>query len=113
MKLQSGSNIWSAGISYPDMVALADGTPVIVECGEADGFKLTPVALEAAITPRSKWLILNSPSNPTGALYSATELEALAKVLRRHPQVFVLSDDIYEHIIYEGSFLHSRRRHGI
>ncbi len=91
-------------VSYPDMVALAGGTPVVVECRETDGFKLTPGALENAITPNTKWLILNSPSNPTGALYSATELAALAEVLRRHPQVFILSDDIYEHIVYEGSF---------
>ncbi len=91
-------------VSYPDMVALAGGTPVVVECVEVDGFKITPEALEAAITPRSKWLILNSPSNPTGALYSAAELEALAEVLRRHPQVFVLSEDIYEHIVYDGTF---------
>ena len=91
-------------VSYPDMVALAGGSPVVVECGAETGFKLTPETLEAAITPRTKWLILNSPSNPTGALYSAAEMQALAEVLRRHPQVFVLSDDIYEHIVYTGEF---------
>jgi len=91
-------------VSYPDMVALAGGTPVVVECGEKDGFKLTPATLEASITARTKWLILNSPSNPTGALYSADEMAALAKVLRRHQQVFIFSDDIYEHIVYKGVF---------
>lgn len=92
-------------VSYPDMVALADGSPVIVECGEDVGFKLTPDVLEAALTPRTKWLILNSPSNPTGALYSADEMRALADVLRRHPRVLIMSDDIYEHIVYEGAFV--------
>lgn len=85
-------------VSYPDMVLANDGTPVIVECPEADGFKLSPAALEAAITPRTRWLILNSPSNPTGAAYSRAELEALGAVLLRHPQVWVLSDDIYDQI---------------
>ncbi len=90
-------------VSYPDMVLLAGGEPVTVVGHEADGFKLRPEALEAAITPRTKWLILNSPSNPTGAAYTGTELEALAAVLRRHPQVWVLTDDMYEHLIY-GDF---------
>ena len=85
-------------VSYPDMVLACDGTPVIVPCVEADGFKLTPVTLERAITPRTKWLILNSPSNPTGATYTIDELRALAAVLERHPQVLVMTDDIYEHI---------------
>lgn len=85
-------------VSYPDMVLANDGTPVIVECPEADGFKLTPEALGAAITPRTRWLILNSPSNPTGAAYGRAELEALGEVLLRHPQVWVLSDDIYDQI---------------
>lgn len=85
-------------VSYPDMVLANDGTPVVVECPEADGFKLTPGALEAAITPRTRWLILNSPSNPTGAAYSRAELVALGAVLLRHPQVWVLSDDIYDQI---------------
>ena len=90
-------------VSYPDMVLLAGGEPVSVVGHEADGFKLKPEALEAAITPRTKWLILNSPSNPTGAAYTGAELEALAAVLRRHPQVWVLTDDMYEHLIY-GDF---------
>jgi len=90
-------------VSYPDMVLLAGGEPVTVVGHEADGFKLKPEALEAAITPRTKWLILNSPSNPTGAAYTGAELEALAAVLRRHPQVWVMTDDMYEHLIY-GDF---------
>jgi len=90
-------------VSYPDMVLLAGGEPVRVVGHEADGFKLRPAALEAAITPRTKWLILNSPSNPTGAAYTGAELEALAAVLRRHPQVWVMTDDMYEHLIY-GDF---------
>ncbi len=90
-------------VSYPDMVLLAGGEPVRVVGHEADGFKLKPAALEAAITPRTKWLILNSPSNPTGAAYTGDELEALAAVLRRHPQVWILTDDMYEHLIY-GDF---------
>ena len=90
-------------VSYPDMVLLAGGEPVRVVGHEADGFKLKPAALEAAITPRTKWLILNSPSNPTGAAYTGAELEALAAVLRRHPQVWVMTDDMYEHLIY-GDF---------
>ncbi len=90
-------------VSYPDMVLLAGGEPVVVVGHEADGFKLKPEALEAAITPRTKWLILNSPSNPTGAAYTRAELEALAEVLRGHPQVWVMTDDMYEHLIY-GDF---------
>ncbi len=90
-------------VSYPDMVLLAGGEPVAVDGEEADGFKLRPEVLEAAITPRTKWLILNSPSNPTGAAYTRAELEALAEVLRRHPQVWVLTDDMYEHLVY-GDF---------
>ncbi len=90
-------------VSYPDMVLLAGGEPVVVIGHEADGFKLRPAALEAAITPRTKWLILNSPSNPTGAAYTGPELEALAEVVRRHPQVWVMTDDMYEHLIY-GDF---------
>ncbi|MBW7922721.1 MAG: pyridoxal phosphate-dependent aminotransferase [Rubellimicrobium sp.] len=89
-------------VSYPDMVRLAGATPVIVPTTVADGFRLSTGALEAAITPRTKWLILNSPSNPTGAAFSAAELAALAAVLERHPQVWVLSDDIYEHLTYDG-----------
>jgi len=90
-------------VSYPDMVLLAGGEPVTVVGHEADGFKLKPEALEGAITPKTKWLILNSPSNPTGAAYTGGELEALAAVLRRHPQVWVMTDDMYEHLIY-GDF---------
>nr|WP_315233881.1 aminotransferase class I/II-fold pyridoxal phosphate-dependent enzyme [uncultured Albidiferax sp.] len=84
--------------SFPDIVSVNDGTPVIVPVDEATAFKLTPQALEKAITPQTRWLILNSPGNPSGAVYSAAELTALAAVLRRHPQVLVLWDEIYEHI---------------
>lgn len=84
--------------SFPDMVLVNDGTPVIVPCDISVGFKLTPEALEAAITPRTRWLVLNTPGNPSGALYDAVELAALAAVLRRHPQVLVLLDELYEHI---------------
>jgi aspartate aminotransferase len=87
-------------VSYPDMVIANGGTPVIVPCAEADRFKLTPAALEAAITPATRWLVLNSPSNPTGVAYTPDELQDLAEVLRRHPQVFVLSDEIYDRIWY-------------
>jgi aspartate aminotransferase len=87
-------------VSYPDMVRLAGGSPVMVDCPKSSGFKLTPAALHAAITPRTRWLMLNSPTNPTGAVYSANELRALAKVLERHPHVWVLSDDIYEKLVY-------------
>src|SRR5688572_9769574 len=88
-------------VSYPDMTLLAEGKPVFVPCTEENGFRLTPEALERAITPRTKWLILNSPSNPTGAAYTTKELRALADVLLRHPQVWALSDDIYEHVTYD------------
>jgi aspartate aminotransferase len=89
-------------VSYPDMVLLAGGTPVIVPCGIDTEFKLTPAALEAAITPRTKWFIFNSPSNPTGAAYSRAELKALTEVLMRHPHVWIMSDDMYEHLVFEG-----------
>lgn len=89
-------------VSYPQMVLLAEGTPVIVEAGIEQDFKITPAQLEAAITPRTRLLILCSPSNPTGAVYSAAELEALSEVLRRHERVIVVSDEIYEHINYIG-----------
>ena len=88
-------------VSYPDMVLLAEGVPVPVNCPQKDGFKLTPAALDAAITDKTKWLILNSPSNPTGAGYSAAELAALADVLRRHEHVMVMCDDMYEHLVYD------------
>jgi len=89
-------------VSYPDMVLFAEGTPVEVKCPEEDHFKLTPAVLEKAITPKTRWLILNSPSNPTGAAYSEAELRALADVLLKHPHVWILADDIYEHLAYDG-----------
>ncbi|WP_010139935.1 pyridoxal phosphate-dependent aminotransferase [Oceanicola sp. S124] len=89
-------------VSYPDMVLLAGGTPVVVEGPLENGFKITPQALEAAITDKTKWLIFNSPSNPTGAGYTRAELKAITDVLMRHPQVHILSDDMYEHLIYDG-----------
>jgi aspartate aminotransferase len=88
-------------VSYPDMVLLAGGTPVPVSAGLETSFKLTPAALEAAITPRTKWFIFNSPSNPTGAGYTRDELKALTDVLMRHPQVWVMSDDMYEHLVFD------------
>jgi len=88
-------------VSYPDIVLLAGGTPVIVEAGINSGFKMSAEALEAAITPQTKWLMLNSPSNPTGAAYTVEELKGLAEVLMRHEHVHVMSDDIYEHIVYD------------
>ena len=89
-------------VSYTEMVRLVGGEPVIVETAADGDFKLTPAALEAAITPRTRWLILNSPSNPTGVAYSADDLAALAAVLLRHPQVWVLTDDMYEHLLFDG-----------
>ena len=90
-------------VSYPDMVLACDGTPVIVPCDEADDFRLAPAALEAAITAKTKWLIFNSPTNPTGTTYGAAQLRALADVLLRHPQVMLLTDDIYEHIRFDDA----------
>ena len=90
-------------VSYPDMVTIASGTPIIVPCAAHRDFRLTAEQLAAAITPRSKWLILNSPGNPSGAVYGADHLRALAEVLRAHPHVHVLSDDIYEHIVFDGA----------
>ena len=89
-------------VSYPDMVLACDGTPVTVACPESAGFKLTPAQLDAAITPKTRWLLINSPSNPTGASYTTAEYRALAEVLGRHPQVLVMTDDIYEHIRFDG-----------
>ena len=89
-------------VSYPDIVGLAEGVPVLLPCGPNQGFKLLPEQLEAAITPRTKWLVVNTPSNPTGATYSATELKALAEVLLRHPEVHVFTDDIYEKLLFDG-----------
>ncbi|WP_174054939.1 pyridoxal phosphate-dependent aminotransferase [Agrobacterium tumefaciens] len=91
-------------VSYPDMVSLAGGNPVLVTCHEHFGFKLKPEDLEAAITPRTKWLMLNTPNNPTGAVYSKADLAALAEVLRRHEHVHLLADDIYEKLVYETPF---------
>jgi aspartate aminotransferase len=89
-------------VSYPDIVLLAGATPVIVETKVEEGFKLSPKALAAAITPRTKWFIFNSPSNPTGAAYTRDEIKALTDVLLKHENVWVLSDDIYEHLVYDG-----------
>jgi aspartate aminotransferase len=89
-------------VSYPDIVSLADGTPVIVPCGQNNGFKLRPEDLEAAITPRTKWFMLNNPCNPTGAAYSADELRGICDVLLRHPDVWVFTDDIYDKLAYDG-----------
>jgi aspartate aminotransferase len=89
-------------VSYPDIVLLAEGTPVFVPCSQNSQFKLLPENLESAITPKTKWLILNSPSNPTGAAYTRAELKALTDVLLKHPQVWVLTDDMYEHLVYDG-----------
>jgi len=88
-------------VSYPDITLLAEGVPVFVDCPESTGFKLTPAALEAAITPKTKWLMLNSPSNPTGAAYTRAELKALAAVLLRHPHVWTMTDDMYEFLVYD------------
>ncbi|MCZ0812050.1 MAG: pyridoxal phosphate-dependent aminotransferase [Pseudomonadota bacterium] len=88
-------------VSYPDMVLLAGGEPVVVPAGIETAFKLMPEALEAAITPKTRWFIFNSPSNPTGAGYSRTELKALTDVLMRHPHVWVMTDDMYEHLAYD------------
>ena len=89
-------------VSYPDIVALADGTPVLVPCSQNHGFKLRAEDLEAAITPRTRWFVLNSPCNPTGAAYSAADLRPLCDVLLRHPDVWVFTDDIYEKLAYDG-----------
>ena len=91
-----------AWVSYPDIVALADGTPVLVPCGQNNGFKLRAEDLEAAITPKTKWFLLNNPCNPTGAAYSAEELRAICDVLLRHPNVWIFTDDIYEKLAYDG-----------
>ena len=88
-------------VSYPDMVLLAGGTPVVIEGAMANGYRITPEQLEAAITPKTKWVILNSPSNPTGAGYGENHMRGLTDVLMRHPHVWVLSDDIYEHLVFD------------
>ena len=89
-------------VSYPDMVLLAGGAPVIVEASPDNGFRLSPEALEKAITPKTKWLIFNSPSNPTGSAYSHDDIKGLTDVILRHPQMMIMSDDMYEHIVYDG-----------
>lgn len=89
-------------VSYPDIALLAGGTPIFVNATLATGFKITPEMLEGAITPKTKWLIFNSPSNPSGAAYSEAEIKALGEVLKRHEHVWIFADDIYEHIVYEG-----------
>ena len=89
-------------VSYPDIVQFAGGTPVFIKAGAAQNYKITPEQVDAAITPQTKWVLLNSPSNPSGAAYSADELGAIADVLRRHPHVWIMTDDMYEHILYEG-----------
>ncbi|RHW18731.1 pyridoxal phosphate-dependent aminotransferase [Sphingomonas gilva] len=89
-------------VSYPDIVQFAGGTPVFVKGGADQGYKVTPEQIDGAITKKTRWLILNSPSNPSGAAYSRAELEGIAEVLRRHPHVSVMADDMYEHIVYDG-----------
>ncbi|MDC0513923.1 pyridoxal phosphate-dependent aminotransferase [Pelagibacteraceae bacterium] len=89
-------------VSYPDIVLLAGGTPIILRCNEKQGFKINPSELEKSITKKTKWIILNSPSNPTGACYSEEDIREIAKILIKHPHVHILSDDIYEHVAYEG-----------
>ena len=89
-------------VSYPDIVLLAGGKPVVMECDEKQSFKINPSDLEKFITPKTKWIILNSPSNPTGACYSEKDIREIAKILEKHPHVYILSDDIYEHVTYEG-----------
>ena len=88
-------------VSYPDIVLLAGGTPIILECNEKQGFKINPVELEKLIKPKTKWIILNSPSNPTGACYTEKDIRDIAEVLKKYPHVYILSDDIYEHVTYE------------
>lgn len=89
-------------VSYPDMTLLAGGVPKVVDCDIANGFKITPDQLQAAITDKTKWFMFNSPSNPTGAVYSREEMVALAEVLKQNPHVYIMTDDIYEHVLYDG-----------
>jgi len=89
-------------VSYPDIILLAGGKPKIVKCEEKDNFKLTPKKLEKAISKKTKWIILNSPSNPTGSAYTKKEIEELSKVLIKNKKIYILSDDIYEHITYDN-----------
>ena len=94
-------------VSYPDIVILNDGKPITIECGENSGFKLKPEDLEKSITNKTKWLMLNSPSNPTGSMYTKEELIKLGDVLKKHKQVYILSDDIYEKIVYDQNVFHT------
>lgn len=94
-------------VSYPDIVILNGGSPIIVQCGEVNGFKLSPQDLEKNITSKTKWLMLNSPSNPTGSMYTKEELLALAEVLKKYEQVYILTDDIYEKLVYDGNIFHT------
>ncbi len=94
-------------VSYADIVMLADAKPIFVDTKLEDGYRLKPAALEAAITPKTKWLIFNSPSNPTGAAYSKEEIKALTDVLLKHPHVWIMTDDIYEHLLYDGLKFHT------
>ena len=94
-------------VSYPDIVILNDGKPITIECGENSGFKLKPEELEKSITNKTKWLMLNSPSNPTGSMYTKEELIELGDVLKKHKQVYILSDDIYEKIVYDQNVFHT------
>lgn len=89
-------------VSYPDMVLLAEGEPVIIDCDQENHFKITPTQLKKALTPKTKWIVLNSPSNPTGMIYTKEELKALTDVVRTHPTAMILTDDIYEHLVYDG-----------
>jgi aspartate aminotransferase len=103
--VQSGDEViipTPAWVSYPDIVKLANGTPVFVPCGQNNGFKLRAEDLEAAITPKTKWLFINSPNNPSGAAYSAAELRPICEVLLKHPNVWIFTDDIYEKLSYDG-----------
>lgn len=94
-------------VSYPDMVTLVGGIPVVMQTEQSNGFVVSPEALEAAITDKTRWFILNSPGNPSGCVYSADDLAAVGAVLERHPQVWVIADDIYEHVIYDGETFHT------
>jgi aspartate aminotransferase len=94
-------------VSYADIVMLADAKPIFVDTKLEDGYRLKPAALEAAITPKTKWLIFNSPSNPTGAAYAKDEIKALTDVLLKHPHVWIMTDDIYEHLLYDGLEFHT------
>jgi len=89
-------------VSYPDIILLAGGKPKIVKCEEKDNFKLTPLKLKKAITKKTKWIILNSPSNPTGSSYTKSEIKDLAEILKKNKKIYILSDDIYEHITYDN-----------